>query len=1346
MTARLLTLLILSAPLLPMEPGVAAAPGVRAGPTAAVLDQPDLPPHGMASSPEKIAAILQGAGFDVRRLHAEELADAKRFNVAAFDLLVLPTGAAFPVEARESMLQFLREGGCLITTGGYAFNHLVRRIDGQWRPEEDAARERLQQATRRENSLLPNGGFEGRQEIPVGGFSMDGQWRRGGEGAKIVADAPQEGRFCAMAHFPEGAPGGAHYWSDLPARPGASYQISGWMRTRDVTGRGMAFMAVYQHDAAGGLVEFLDFAKARATTPWQRYTYTFTPRAKATRLHLYFGLYDAHGTAWFDDIRLSDVTGKAYRPMNTSTGRPGDGLVAAPDQIGMFDASFPLKRARDLRPAAGQHILPGRTDLTAQFTKPAGLSGWAASGVVGYDHARWVPLLDAVDRFGRPRGAAGAMLIHYRGPFAGSIWAFFGLDNVDLFAQTDGPMAKTLRQIGRFMARKIFLRNLATEQRLYRPGEPVAASVVVENRGHRAQRAEVEFQGGDAFGPVATLQSLAAEVPPGGCQRLDLKLPPVAARAGLYEIRALLRLDGEPVDEIRSGFVVERPEVVNSGAPLRFAGNYFTLNSRPVFLFGSDDYSVTYRASCENPLTWAQMLTASRDVGLTLYENLQYVHAGHTMSDADWHDFAAMSQLVQERRMLFMPGMLIGHNAVVSDAELAEQSALCREYARRLGTNPGLLWYINGDYVLDPGRNGEAARELWNRWLTSEYGTTEKLRLQWGAAAVRGELGKLEFPPPNSGRWDDAAAVDRFRFLTWLLTRWNQAHVAAVREHDRQHPITSEYYCFPFGGIDLVQTIDGQDVSNIGYFDRPGLDIDRLPLRMRWNDLRARAKGVSLGEYGVKTHPAWTEANGATDYHIVRSEEEQKRLFLAVAHYGLGLGACKVQNWCVRDDSTRVFPWGMFYPNGLVPKDVAYAHRNQSLVWRHFRPVYRAPALMVCLGNQLRLGNDDGLGMAIGYRTFADLLALHYDFGTIDDDHLDRLPAATRALIYPSPLAMRDESYAKLAAWVRSGGTLLLTGDLSLDPHRRRTRNERLKELAGVEFVEQAYPLPTRSAGRDAPATFTLDGLGPQAVRPCVRVRPAGCTVLGTAHDGQPVLVRHALGRGSVFFFVDPIEIADDEGPAALRRQLYGAFLRAANPAGDPALVPLRVAPDEPWLHAMVQPTESGTLHVVYNTRREPGAAAVRLTTGAGEVELATRNGWPALAAVSRAKVVAATCDGRALVGGETVAAGHGLKALLSLDGEDLRRSKAIVVAPFEPGEFQVPATLKEGVGLAGDFSEGRWRTLQSGVLWDRGRGLLGIDEDLATCVILLCPPGDQARWTQYLTDAMARPDALQGY
>ena len=198
---------------------------------------------------------------------------------------------------------------------------------------------------------------------------------------------------------------------------------------------------------------------------------------------------------------------------------------------------------------------------------------------------------------------------------------------------------------------------------------------------------------------------------------------------------------------------------------------------------------------------------------------------------------------------------------------------------------------------------------------------------------------------------------------------------------------------------------------------------------------------MSLGEYGVKTHPAWTVENGATHYHIVRTEEEQKQLFMAVAHYGLGLGASKVQNWCLRDAQTRVFPWGMFYPNQLVPKDVAYVHRNQSIIWRHFRPRYVPPKLIVCLPNQLRLGNDEGLGREVAYRTFADLLAAHYAFGTIDDHHLDQLPEETEVMILPSPFALRDDSFDRLLAWVRGGGTLVVTGDFTYDEDRQRTRN-----------------------------------------------------------------------------------------------------------------------------------------------------------------------------------------------------------------------------------------------------------------------------------------------------------------
>ena len=253
--------------------------------------------------------------------------------------------------------------------------------------------------------------------------------------------------------------------------------------------------------------------------------------------------------------------------------------------------------------------------------------------------------------------------------------------------------------------------------------------------------------------------------------------------------------------------------------------------------------------------------------------------------------------------------------------------------------------------------------KLWTAWLTERYGSSERWAKAWGRDAVE-SLDKVSLPPLNSAAWDNVAAVDRARFEIWLTRRWNEAHVQAVRQHDDRHPIMSEYYQRPQGGLDLPLTIDGQDVADIGYFDAPVADIDKLPLAIRFNDLRARGKGVTLGEYGVKTHPAWEVENGATHYHIRRSEEEQKQLFLAVGHYALGLGAAKVQNWCLNDAQSHVFPWGMFYPQQHMPKDVAYVHRNQSVIWRMFAPRYEASPLTSVPARQ----SPSGQSPAIGHR------------------------------------------------------------------------------------------------------------------------------------------------------------------------------------------------------------------------------------------------------------------------------------------------------------------------------------------------------------------------------------------
>ena len=112
------------------------------------------------------------------------------------------------------------------------------------------------------------------------------------------------------------------------------------------------------------------------------------------------GLFRKSGTASFDDVRLVDLEEIGFEPINTSWGEPADGLEVATDQLGMFDPSYPLRRGCRVRTSPGQDVVTAEV----QINEP--IEGWAASGVVGNDQARWIPLLEVMDRYGRPRGPA----------------------------------------------------------------------------------------------------------------------------------------------------------------------------------------------------------------------------------------------------------------------------------------------------------------------------------------------------------------------------------------------------------------------------------------------------------------------------------------------------------------------------------------------------------------------------------------------------------------------------------------------------------------------------------------------------------------------------------------------------------------------------------------------------------------------------------------------------------------------------------------------------------------------------------------------------------------------------
>jgi len=1269
-------------------------------PTAAIFREPSLPVIGAASRPERLGQLLQQAGFRVEYLSAQELADRQRLRPAHYHFVVLPYGQSFPAAARGAFTEYLHHGGSFISLGGYAFNRLFVHQAGQWKDEKELFAARLEEALKR--SLIADGGFEAGGSIPIGGMALDGQWRRDSLNCTLVKEEPQEGQHCARVVIPPNGPDEQRFYLDLPPpAPSRLCRIRGWMRSENVTGPGYAYMAIYQY-AGDKLIAHKDYGKARGTTPWTEYSYDVRLSPGVTRLHVKMGLYRAQGAAYFDNIRLSAIEQWRPLPMNTATGTPGDGLQVLPTQIGVFDASYPLRRVAQILPAPAQFLFPKAEPLRGSF------AGWAAAGVQGYNNARWIALLEAQDRFGRPRGAAGAMMLHYRGYFANSIWAFFGVENKDLFDGKQPWLEQGFLNTARFIVRGLYLHNLETNFALYKAGEAVECRVFVRNQSLQPQACRVKF----AIYPadkasIVWQETKLLNVAAGESTPVIASWKPPRFSSDLYVVQATLRDGTQSLDEMRTGFFTYAPAIIARGPKLRFHDNYLHVNGQPLFIFGSDAYYNAYKSACENPWTWHLDHVAARDFGFNLYENLQYVNPGWTYNEAEWRQFEAMAQSCQREGLIFMPCQLCGHNIAIADEPLEKQAALCKAYAQRMKPYPGLLYYLNGDFQFKIEEE-KALTALWNQWLAEKYSTAEALQRAWGEE-MYGEWGKQMYPPPNSRQWDSARTADLARFEIWLTQRWIQRHVQAIRAYDKEHPITSEYYQQPYGGLDLRLTIDGQDLANIGYFRPPEEDIDYLPLHLRLNDMRAVGKSMSLGEYGVKTHPAWTKENGAGGYHIVRTEEQQKELFMAVAHYAFAIGACKIQNWCLRDASENVFPWGVFYPNGHVPKDVAYWHRNMSIIWRFMRPRYVPASVTVLQPDSLRLGNQEDLAILAAFNSFRTLLALGVEFNVLNEQHIEALPEATKRLIWPAPFCPEEATFQHVFKYVQEGGQLLVTGDISFDADRKRTRLERLEALCGVRFVRALAPAPERGSQRQRAS------LGGKEIflQPCVEVTAT------TAQQIAPNIYAHHVGQGDVIYCADPLEIGNYADVSATIQALYQHFLGETKK--DEHCVAL-LPEDVPayFLHQALQ--GGGQFHLAYPLEPLPGEK-IRYprfvaTDGQGRILAAS---------LPRINNVPSLCHAMAL----------------ALDRQDLSRTQAMLIAPLSSGRLRVEAPVSsDKVVLIGDIHNGRWRTFEK---HSKDTALV-IDEDTMTCLWLVCRPEETSKWIALIEQACTQPWTIQGF
>lgn len=782
------------------------------------------------------------------------------------------------------------------------------------------------------------------------------------------------------------------------------------------------------------------------------------------------------------------------------------------------------------------------------------------------------------------------------------------------------------------------------------------------------------------------------------------------------------------VDHIESGFVVSNHYTVASGPRLNYRDNYLRFGRRPLFLFGTDDWGYVFNTARETPLQWLRDMRQRRDLGVMIYENLQFglprsVHdQARRLRQVD-----GLVQLAQQYGQVYFPCLLCGYNVAVNDDDLARHTAFCRSFAARYARVPGLIYYLNGDLRC---ALSEAVTPHWNEFLRERYGTTENLRAAWRDQAPAAALGQIPADDFNDWghAWDDLKVYDQNRFRAWLIRRWSSALIGGIRQHDRAHPTTAEFYQLPHHGVDIPAGIDGLDLSNFGYFDRPQADLARFPAISKFNDQRARGKSFGPGEYGVKTHPAWGDGQDYF-YHITRTREQAIELFLAVAHYSLGLGASRIQNWCWKDDAHRVFPWGLVYPCDAVPKDIAYVHRNQSLLFRHFAPVDREPSVYLLTADSHRFGG--GKWQVIeGILTGLDLaLGTHVEnLGTLNEVGL-RIPKPARVIFYPLPFCPSDEVYATLLEWVRRGGVLYLSGDISYDEFRQRTRVRRLAELCGVRFVAPHY------------ANISLNATNAED-QPCIQVESTGARVLRQTKNGAPLVVEHRVGRGRVVFNTDPVELHSVPARRAADLARYREVLQSA---GVP---PIGLEPNDPRLHLFRLPLRDGGLvYVLFNADASQPSRKVTLTDCRPPVTLTVARQRPALLWFDgRGALRAVETQGRCEAGGRLVVEDTTRGMLLSLDGKDLRQARAVLLMPLEPGtvRLQSGARWRSPTLETGEIQGGAWRTFEeASVAPTGGEVVVAVAADQVFSLLLLCEPADAPRWRRSLERAMTEPASL---
>ncbi|MGI6704785.1 MAG: beta-galactosidase [Clostridia bacterium] len=761
-----------------------------------------------------------------------------------------------------------------------------------------------------------------------------------------------------------------------------------------------------------------------------------------------------------------------------------------------------------------------------------------------------LPLLTGLSADGRQTAAPVVMIENTKGIYEGGQWIFVNQDADEIFWGNGGILL--LESLAGYAARGAHEIILRPNYASYYLGEKPTLLLQGQSFRHGVKKASIRLrllkEGRQVYEKDVEME-LSDEI-------IYRSLPlDLTVDKGLYEMEALVRIEGEGERILRNGFWGYDRELMESGEAISCGKDYFYKGNEPMPVVG-----MTYMQSdvhrkfiyLPNVYRWDRDFGEMKKAGINMVRT--GIWTGHRT--VMFNDGIASEEILRALDAFFLtakkydipvvfnffafaPEMWEGINPYLDPRSIKAQKRFISSIVSRHVKSKGVSWdLINEPSVSNPRNLWRPAPnrdpyELaeWQKWLQRRHGSIEALQERWNCSPTEfSSFQEVQLPAEEdfSTRKDNPEpmkgqkAHDYILFTQYVMNRWAAEMVKTIRATGSRQLVT----------IGQDEALHAKRPSPFFYQEEVDYTTNHSWWQMDdlyWDSVFAKSpdKPNLIQETGIM----YTQNARGT---ARRSEEELRNILerkYALAFAGDNAGAIhwiwniniymeslnEVNIGAVRADGTQK-------PEADVSYDFGHFITHISHLFQGRREAEVAVIYPYANDFSVRDYANEAtkkLSRILGY-------GMHIPFKAYGEYHLEKL-GREKLIILPSPRVLTDDAWKTVMDKVKEGSVLLITGPFSEDEYWGEV--EERKVLLGLD---------TRIMNISREETLYIDGKPHRAAFGGDKLAWVDKEL---ETSGTAALKTIPYGLGKVIWCPLPIEMNQEE---QIIREVYALALEAA--------------------------------------------------------------------------------------------------------------------------------------------------------------------------------------------------------